>query len=84
VVSAAPRKPWYRSRTLWFNVSAGVFASLEATTGFMRELLQVQAPTVFGAYAVIVAAANAALRVITTTALAWKPDAARPEPGPDA
>lgn len=59
-------KPWWRSRTLWFNGICATLASAEASFGLLQPLLPVNA------YAVLAFAlplGNAVLRVLTTAPL---------------
>jgi len=59
-------KPWYTSKTLWFNTIMAATAALEAST----QLLQPHLP--FNFYYVMVVlmpAVNAALRFVSTTEL---------------
>jgi len=56
-------KPWYKSRTLWFNALAGALLSLEAVFHVLQPLLgPVFYPTVLVGVTVI----NGFLRIITT------------------
>jgi uncharacterized membrane protein HdeD (DUF308 family) len=64
-------KPWYKSKTIWFNLSAGVVgvvaASVQAFAPFMSA-------THLGLFSLVVAAANVALRVITTEGVTTSKD----------
>lgn len=62
-------KPWYASRTLWFNLAAAIAGALEASTAVVRETLLVDQAAVWGAYCLVVTVGNAVLRVLTTTPL---------------
>lgn len=63
--TAAP-KPWWRSRTIWFNTVCALLATAEASLGVLQPALPV---SFFGVLAFVLAVGNAALRVITTTAI---------------
>lgn len=65
-------KPWWKSRVLWFNVAAAVFGVLEATTDLIGPALGITSAQFVAGYSIAVAVVNAALRVITTQALAFK------------
>ena len=62
----AAAKPWWRSRTLWFNALCAALAAAQAGYGLLQPLLPVNA------YAVLAFAlplGNAVLRVRTTQPL---------------
>ncbi len=56
-------KPWWKSKTLWFNVAMGVGAVLEAHIGLLRDQL---GPSGYLAAMCVIAAVNIALRYVTT------------------
>ncbi len=59
-------KPWYKSRTLWFNVVMAGLAALEAGA----HLVQAYVPgNVYGWGLLALAVGNAGLRIITTQGL---------------
>ena len=59
-------KPWWQSRTLWFNAVCAALAAAEASTGLLQPLLPVPA---YAALAFVLPVGNAALRAITSTGL---------------
>ena len=64
--TAPAAKPWWRSRTLWFNLVVGLLAAAEAGLGLLQPVLPVNA------YAVLafgLAVGNAGLRVVTSARL---------------
>ena len=66
---APPAKPWWRSKTLWFNLLCTLAAAAEAGMGLLQPALPVNA------YAVLVftlVVGNAGLRFVTTQALAGR------------
>ncbi len=69
VVERRARKPWWKSRTLWFNALCAAMAALEAGTGF---LAQIFSPAVYPKIAIAVAVINAVLRVVTAQRIALK------------
>lgn len=64
-LSAAP-KPWWRSRTVWFNCICACLAAAEASLGLLQGVLPVNAYAVLSFVLVV---GNTLLRAITTTAL---------------
>lgn len=66
------RKPWWRSKVLWFNAACAGLAAAEAGTNLLQPLLPVNA---YGAIAFALSVGNAALRVLTTQGLAAGKDA---------
>lgn len=59
-------KPWWQSRTLWFNAVCAALAAAEAGAGLLQPLLPVPA---YAALAFVLPVGNAALRAISSTAL---------------
>lgn len=51
-------KPWYKSRTVWFNLAAAVVVAVQVWFGTLPVSPEIQA--------VVVAAANLVLRFLTT------------------
>ncbi len=64
--SVQDAKPWYRSRTLWFNMLMAALAVAEINFGMLRPLFG-EDETVFKAFSFALMAGNAALRVITSS-----------------
>lgn len=62
-------KPWYRSRTLWFNAAVAALGALEAGAGLLQPYV---AGNVYAWGLALLTAGNAALRVITTQGLTKK------------
>ncbi len=60
------RKPWYLSKTLWFNAVVASLATLEASAHLVQPYL---AGNVYGFGLVLLTTGNAMLRVITTQGL---------------
>lgn len=59
-------KPWWKSKTLWVNITIAVLASLEATTGLLQPYLPEHWYVVVAVGLPII---NVVLRVITTEGL---------------
>jgi hypothetical protein len=75
----ATKKPWYTSKTLWFNAFVASMAALEASTG----ALQGQVPTsVYMLIAVLVPGINVALRFVTSQGIAFAKDTTDESPNP--
>ncbi len=70
--AAADTKWLGYSRTVWLNVAAAVLVFLEANTELLQPLLPVN---FYAALAVLLPAANIALRVLTTQAVSFIPPA---------
>lgn len=65
-MTSQPQKPWYKSKTLWFNAAAGTLAAAEANIHILQPMLGDQAYPILMMSVVI---GNAILRVITTQGL---------------
>lgn len=62
----ATKKPWYKSRVLWFNAVVAALAALELSA----TLIQPHVPgNVYGYALVVLTMGNAALRIITSQGL---------------
>ena len=59
-------KPWYKSKTLWFNTIVAALVALEASFSILQPLVPAN---VYAVLSVVLTVGNAALRVITTQAL---------------
>jgi hypothetical protein len=59
-------KPWYQSRTLWLNAIVLMLAAAEAQLGVLKDVLP---GGLFAWVAFGLPVANAALRLISTTAI---------------
>lgn len=64
---AAPPKPWWLSRTIWFNVICTGLAAAEMSLGMLQALLPVNAYAVLSFVLVV---GNTVLRGLTSTPLA--------------
>lgn len=60
------KKPWYKSKTLWFNAAAGILAAAQANLHLLQPLLGEQAYPIL---MMAIVMGNALLRVITTQGL---------------
>ncbi|MDH2918463.1 MAG: hypothetical protein PXX73_04640 [Sideroxydans sp.] len=60
-------KPWYRSKTLWFNAVVAGLLVLEANFAVLQPYL---AGSVYAWFSTVLAVGNAMLRVVTTASLA--------------
>lgn len=58
-----PARPWWHSRTLWFNAFAAALLAAEASFSLLQPLLPVNA---FAAVSFVLVVVNAALRLVTT------------------
>lgn len=62
----AVTKPWWQSRTLWFNASAAVLLVIEQQLALIKPFLGNETYAVF---AISVMATNAVLRTVTSMGL---------------
>ncbi|GBL46260.1 hypothetical protein SFMTTN_2073 [Sulfuriferula multivorans] len=60
------KKPWWHSKTLWFNAAAAALVALEANTNLLQPYLPVN---FYSALAVAMPIVNAVLRIVTTQGL---------------
>lgn len=76
-----PTKPWWHSKTLWFNALCAALAAAEAGFAVLQPLLPVNAyaTLLFG-----MAVGNAVLRAVTTMRLSLQAQAATPPATPPA
>lgn len=63
-------KPWYLSKTLWFNAVVASLAALEAVAGVLQPLVP---GNVYAYGLVVLTMGNAVLRVITSEGLDFTP-----------
>jgi hypothetical protein len=61
-ISAVPAKPWYASRTLWFNGVMGAATAAEAAVGMLQPVL---GDAAYATLAFVLVVGNAALRALT-------------------
>jgi len=61
------KKPWYKSRTLWFNAIVAALAALEAAFGAFETVLP---GNVYAWMLALLTMGNAVLRVLTTQGIA--------------
>lgn len=59
-------KPWFRSRTIWFNVAFAGLGALEASAGIVQPYVP---GSVYGWGLLILTVGNAMLRIVTTQAV---------------
>lgn len=59
-------KPWWRSRTLWFNAVVAALAAAEAGFGVLQPVLPANA---YAAISLLLVVGNAVLRFLTTQGL---------------
>lgn len=62
-------KPWYRSKTIWFNILLAALTALEASFSMLQPNIPVN---VYGILATLLAVGNAVLRIISTTTIKFK------------
>lgn len=62
-------KPWYTSKTIWFNIIVAALATLEALTGLLQPYLPQHW---YAGVAVGLPVLNVILRIITNQGLAIK------------
>lgn len=67
-VTVAENKPWYHSKTLWFNLIAAVLIALETQFSVLQPYLP---GNVYAWIATVLTMVNAILRVITAAPLAF-------------
>jgi hypothetical protein len=59
-------KPWYKSKTIWFNIGVAGLAALEGSFSMLQPLLPVNTYAILSTLLVV---GNAALRIISTAKL---------------
>ena len=62
-------KPWYQSKTIWFNIAVASLAALEVSASMIQPFVQ---GNVYGYGLLLLTVGNAALRIITTQGLTIK------------
>lgn len=62
-------KPWWKSRTLWFNALVAGLAALEASANLMQPYVP---GNVYGYGLLVLTVGNAILRIITTQGVSIK------------
>lgn len=67
-------KPWYKSKTVWFNILTIGGAVLGGAGGFLPALGPVVSPAVYQWTLFGVGFLNVVLRAITTGPIKWKED----------
>ena len=63
------KKPWYKSKTIWFNIIVAMLAALEASSAMIQPFVK---GDVYGYALLILTIGNAGLRIITTQGLSLK------------
>ena len=61
-------KPWYRSKTIWLNVSAAVAGAVQFLPGLKTEL----DPTVYAYAFFVLSVVNLVLRKVTTEGISGR------------
>ena len=59
-------KPWYRSKTLWFNLIIGSLAALEANMGALSGFIRADW---YAIICIVLPVGNAILRIVSTAKL---------------
>lgn len=59
-------KPWWKSKTIWFNIVVAGLVALEASFSMLQPILPVNT---YGILTTVLAVGNAILRVISKTQL---------------
>lgn len=59
-------KPWWHSKTIWFNLLCSALGAAEASIGLLQPAVPVNA---YAVLAFVLAVGNGALRVVTRSAL---------------
>lgn len=65
-VIVTEKKPWWKSKTLWFNAIVGGLAALEASANMIQPYLP---GNVYGYGLLLLTIGNAVLRIVTTQGL---------------
>lgn len=60
------KKPWYKSKVVWFNAASAALVAIEASIHVMQDLL---GPSAYLAMVGVIAAGNVILRTMTTQGL---------------
>jgi hypothetical protein len=60
------KKPWYKSKVLWFNAASAALVAVEASIHVMQDIL---GPSAYLGMVGLVAAGNVILRTVTTQGL---------------
>lgn len=60
------KKPWYKSKVIWFNIIVAVLAAIEASAAMIQPFVQ---GNIYGYGLLILTAGNAGLRIITSQGL---------------
>ena len=68
--TALTTKPWWRSRTLWFNAICAALGAAELSLGLIKDVLPVDAHAVL---AFVLVVGNTVLRAVTSTGLVVRP-----------
>lgn len=63
-------KPFWASKTLWFNLVVAALAAAEAASGLLQPLLP---GNIYGWLTFALTVGNTVLRVVTTSAVALRP-----------
>lgn len=60
------KKPWYKSKVVWFNAASAALVAIEASIHVMQDLL---GPSAYLGMVGVIAAGNVILRTMTTQGL---------------
>lgn len=71
-MTASPPKPWYRSKTVWFQLAVAAAGSWTYVEAALGNLAQTMTPAHLGALLTVVGILGALLRLATTAALTLK------------
>lgn len=63
------KKPWYKSKVIWFNIVVAALAAAEASAAMIQPFVK---GNVYGYGLLLLTVGNAALRIITSQGLALK------------
>lgn len=62
-------KPWYQSKTIWFNILVAALAAAEVSASMIQPFVQ---GNIYGYGLLLLTVGNASLRIITTQGLTLK------------
>lgn len=74
MASSPTCKPWFKSKTVWFNILTIGGAVVDGFLGLMPMAQSLLAPEVYPFVMLAVGTVNVALRAITTGPIDWKSD----------
>jgi hypothetical protein len=68
IVTAPATKPWWKSKTIWFNAGMAALTAAEASMGLLQPLVPV---AVYPTLVFSLITGNAFLRIITTQGISF-------------